>query len=107
MWDKGPLRKCPAAFVSGTAAKNVRTEAKFEPADEAPPPASREGFPPRLFSRLYAQRIVAARDGGANGQATMPALCSSTDGLKRVIAAFFGDSGRNCLRRSHDWGAGE
>ncbi len=88
MWHNGPVRKCPAAFVSGTAAKIVRNRGQVRAGDEAPPPASREGFPPRLFSRLYAQRIVAARDGGANGQATMPALCSSTDGLKRVIAAF-------------------
>jgi hypothetical protein len=44
MWDKGPGRNSPAAFVSRTAAKIVRTEAEFEPADEAP----YTGFPCRM-----------------------------------------------------------
>ncbi len=75
MWDNGPGRKSPAAFVSRTAAKIVRTEAEFEPADGAPGRLPVQNVPLRPFSRFCAQRIGApnAEAAGRPSSDSMPA----------------------------------
>src|SRR5271166_6206817 len=70
MWDKGPERKSPAAFVFRTAAKIVRTEAEFEPADEAlsagfPCRVSRQGRSPVFVLNGSALRMPRPPDGQA------------------------------------------